>query len=157
RSDVWWVRFRLAEILLTASEAALELGQTADALTYVNRVRERAGFGANSLTTLTLTRLQNERRVELAFEDHRLWDAKRWRIAHQIWNGDNNNYSANAYVLFPYRVVRPGSPLDGKYVFEKRVSPRYRPARNFQPFNYYTYIDGNVLNNNPKIVRNPYQ
>ncbi|RZL01139.1 MAG: RagB/SusD family nutrient uptake outer membrane protein, partial [Hymenobacter sp.] len=39
RSDVWWVRFRLAEILLTASEAALELGQTADALTYVNRVR----------------------------------------------------------------------------------------------------------------------
>lgn len=157
RSDVWWIRFRLAEVLLNASEAALELGQTADALTYVNRVRERAGFGANSLTSLTLARLQNERRVELAFEDHRLWDVKRWRIAHQIWNGDNNNYLANTFVLFPYRVVRPGSPLDGKYVFEKRPSPRYRPARYFQPFNYYTFINIGFINNNPKIVRNPYQ
>nr|WP_316934399.1 RagB/SusD family nutrient uptake outer membrane protein [Hymenobacter sp. AT01-02] len=97
RSDVWWVHFRLAEVLLNASEAALELGNTAEAVTYVNRVRERAGFPANSLTTstLTLARLQNERRVELAFEDHRVWDLKRWRIAHQVWNG-------NATTLTPW-------------------------------------------------------
>jgi hypothetical protein len=80
RSDTWWVRFRLAEILLNASEAALELGNTADALTYVNQVRARAGF-TTPLATLSLERLQNERRVELAFEDHRVWDLKRWRIA----------------------------------------------------------------------------
>ncbi|HEX9956989.1 MAG TPA: RagB/SusD family nutrient uptake outer membrane protein, partial [Fibrella sp.] len=29
RSDMWWVRFRLGEVLLNASEAAFELGQTA--------------------------------------------------------------------------------------------------------------------------------
>lgn len=157
RSDTWWVRFRLGEILLNASEAALELGNTTEALTYVNRVRERAGFGANSLTTLTLARLQNERRVELAFEDHRLWDLKRWRIAHQVWNGDNNNPNAVAYVLYPYRVVRPGSSMDGKYVFDKRVAPRYRTPRNFQLFNYYTFIGNTTLNANPKVVRNPFE
>jgi hypothetical protein len=157
RSDTWWVRFRLAEILLNASEAAFELGQTTDALTYVNRVRERAGFPANSLTSLTLARLQNERRVELAFEDHRVWDLKRWRIAHQVWNGSPTNPTAVAYVLFPYRVVRPGSSMDGKYVFDKLPSQRFRTPRNFQLFNYYTFIGNGIRTANPKIVRNPYE
>lgn len=37
-SDVWWVRFRLGEILLNAAEAAFELGQP-EALTYINKIR----------------------------------------------------------------------------------------------------------------------
>ncbi len=156
RSDTWWVRFRLAEILLNASEAALELGNTADALTYVNQVRARAGL-TTPLTTLTLERLQNERRVELAFEDHRVWDLKRWRIAHQVWNGSPTSSTAVAYVLFPYRIVRPGSPLDGKYVFEKKLPARYRPPRFFQLFNYYTFFGNDIRNRNPKIVRNPFE
>jgi hypothetical protein len=156
RSDTWWVRFRLGEILLNASEAAFELGQTADALNYVNQVRARAGF-TTPLTTLTLARLQNERRVELAFEDHRVWDLKRWRIAHQVWNGSPSSPTAVAYVLFPYRIVRPGSSMDGKYVFEKQLPARYRPARFFQLFNYYTFLGNGIRNANPKIVRNPFE
>ncbi|ARK09146.1 RagB/SusD family nutrient uptake outer membrane protein [Fibrivirga algicola] len=157
RSDMWWIRFRLGEVLLNASEAAFELGQTATALTYVNQVRERAGFPANSLKTLTLARLQNERRVELAFEDHRVWDVKRWRIAHEIWNGSASNPNAVMSALYPYRVVRPGSPQDGKYIFVKLVAPRFRAPRLFQFGNYYSSIDQAVINNNPKIVRNPFQ
>lgn len=157
RSDMWWVRFRLGEVLLNASEAAFELGQTADALTYVNQVRARAGFPANSLTSLTLARLQNERRVELAFEDHRVWDLKRWRIAHQVWDGNINNPDAMLTALYPYRVVRPGDARDGKYIFIKMVAPRFRAPRLFQLANYYSFIDQNVINNNPKIVRNPFQ
>ncbi|GAB3334706.1 RagB/SusD family nutrient uptake outer membrane protein [Larkinella ripae] len=156
RSDMWWVRFRLGEILLNAGEAAFELGQTADALTHINRVRERAGFGANSLKTLTLARIQNERRVELAFEDHRVWDLKRWRIAHEVWNGSTSNPDAMMYALYPYRIVRPGNPRDGKYVFVKLVAPRFRTPRLFQMGNYYSSIDQVVINNNPKIVRNPF-
>lgn len=156
RSDMWWVRFRLGEILLNAGEAAFELGQTADALTYINRVRERAGFGANSLKTLTLARIQNERRVELAFEDHRVWDLKRWRIAHEVWNGSTSNPDAMQYALYPYRIIRPGDPRDGKYVFVKLVAPRFRTPRLFQLGNYYSSIDQVVINNNPKIVRNPF-
>lgn len=156
-SDTWWVRFRLGEVLLNASEAAFELGQTAEALTYVNQVRERAGFPANSLTTLSRQRLENERRVELAFEDHRVWDLKRWRRAHVLWDGNNSNPNAVMYALYPYRVVRPGDPRDGKYVFVKLVAPRFRAPRNFRLGNYYTFIDQGVLNNNPLLVRNPFQ
>jgi hypothetical protein len=158
RSDVWWVWFRLGEIYLNAAEAAFELNRTTEALQYVNKIRERAGFGANSLATLTLARLQNERRVELAFEDHRVWDLKRWRQAHIVWNGVNNSPTAVITALFPYRVVRPGDPArDGKYVFEKMTAPRMRAPRFFQVQNYYTYIDQAVLDNNPLIVRNPFQ
>jgi hypothetical protein len=157
QSDTWWVRFRLGEVLLNASEAAFELGQTGDALTYVNQVRERAGFPSGSLKTLTLARLQNERRVELAFEDHRVWDVKRWRIASEIWDGNVNNPNAVPYALYPYRVVRPGDPRNDKYVFVKLVAPRFRAPRRFQLGNYYSSIDQAVINNNPKIVRNPFQ
>jgi hypothetical protein len=157
RSDMWWIRFRLGEVLLNASEAALELGQTAEALAHVNRLRERAGFPAGSLKTLTIQQLQNERRVELAFEDHRVWDLKRWRIAHDVWNGSPTNPDAVLYALYPYRVVRPGDAArDGKYVFVKMVAPRFRAPRLFQLGNYYSSIDQTVINNNPKIVRNPF-
>lgn len=156
RSDMWWVRFRLGEIYLNASEAALELGKSADALKYVNEVRERAGFGVSSLKTLNLEKLQNERRVELAFEDHRVWDLKRWRIAHEVWNGNTTNPDAMIYALYPYRVVRPGHATHGKYVFDKIVAPRFRAPRFFQMGNYYSAIGQSVIDNNPKIVRNPF-
>jgi hypothetical protein len=157
-SDVWWVWFRLGEIYLNASEAALELGNLPDALTYVNKVRERAGFGPNSLTSLTLAKLQNERRVELAFEDHRVWDLKRWRIADQVWNGNSTNTNAVVYALYPYRIIRPGDAArDGKYVYVKLKAPRFGSPRFFQVQNYYTFIPQNVLDNNPLIVRNPLQ
>jgi hypothetical protein len=156
RSDMWWVRFRLGEILLNASEAALELGQTAEALTYINQVRERAGFGSNSLAELTLPKIQNERRVELAFEDHRVWDLKRWRIAHEVWNGSTSNPDAMVYALYPYRIVRLGDVRHDKYVFVKMVAPRFQAPRLFQLGNYYSAIDQSVINNNPKIIRNPF-
>jgi hypothetical protein len=159
QSDTWWVWFRLGEVYLNAAEAAYELGQNQVAVDYINLLRERAGFPANSLSVadLTLDRLRNERRIELAFEDHRVWDLKRWRIAHEVWNGDISNPDANVYALYPYRIVRPGDAArDGKYVFVKLVAPRFRAPRLFQMGNYYSSIDQTVLNNNPKIVRNPF-
>jgi starch-binding outer membrane protein, SusD/RagB family len=156
RSEMWWIRFRYAEVLLNAAEAAFELGAP-EALGYVNQIRQRAGFGANSLNTLTLDRIRNERRVELAFEDHRVWDLKRWRIAHEIWNGSSSNPDAIPLALYPYRVVRPGHPTHGKYVFDKLTAPRFRAPRNFQFNNYYSAIPQNALSSNPKIVRNPFQ
>ena len=159
RADNWWIWMRLGEIYLNAAEAAFELGQTPKALSYINTLRERAGFPANSLTTLTLAKIQNERRVELAFEDHRVWDLKRWRIADQVWNGQANNPIAQVGALYPYRVIRPGDPTrDGKYVFDRLdKAPRIQSPRLFREQNYYTFIPQNVLDNNPLIVRNPFQ
>lgn len=156
-SDVWWVWIRLGEIYLNAAEASFELGETGDAVDFINILRERAGFGPNSLSSLTIDKIRNERRAELAFEDHRVWDLKRWRIADQVWNGNTSNSNSVLYALYPYRVVRPGDARHGKYVFDKLQAPRFIAPRFFQARNYYTFIPQNVLDNNPLIVRNPLQ
>ena len=155
-TDVWWIRFRYAEILLNAGEAAFELGRAGEALAYVNQVRDRAGFGPNSLSSLTIDRIRNERRVELAFENHRFYDMKRWRLAHEVWDGDGQSPDAIVYALWPYRIVRPGDGRDGKYVFVKKVAPRFRDPRFFRMGNYYSQISDNIISANPKIVRNPF-
>ncbi|MNN15220.1 SusD family protein [compost metagenome] len=155
-SDIWFVRFRYAEFLLIAAEAGLELGKPQAELTgYVNKIRERAGIQA--LTTISLNDIIQERRVEFAFEDHRYWDLKRLRIAHEIWNGSADNYNAVHYALFPYKIYAPGDPNDGKWVFEKQKSSHTLYPRNFKYQNYYNFIDQDWINNNPKLVRNPYQ
>jgi len=74
--------FRYAEILLNYAEACIELGQSDEALIQINKVRKRAG--QPELTGLTgdalRQRYRNERRIELAFEDHRINDIRRWLI-----------------------------------------------------------------------------
>ena len=157
QSDVWWIRYRLAEVYLNAAEAAFELGQLAEALDDINKVRARAGQKTN-LSDLTMARIRNERRVELAFEDHRVWDLIRWRIAHVLWNGSASNPDANLYALYPYRVVRPGDAArDGKYVYDRIIASRFRAPRFFQITNYYSFIGQDVLNANPLIIRQPGQ
>lgn len=153
-SDVWWSFFRLGEIYLNAAEAALELGLEPEARGYVNTLRQRAGFPANSLATVDMARIRNERRVELAFEDHRVWDLIRWRLADQLWNGITNDPNAHVFVLFPYRLV--GGPQAGKFVFDKSPSTRQTAPRFFRPGNYYSQIPGSVVDNNPLVVRNPF-
>lgn len=151
----WWPWFRLGEIYLNAAEAAFELGRP-EGLAYVNTLRARAGFPANSLTALTNDIIRNERRVELAFEDHRYFDLKRWRIAHLVWDGTETDPNAVVMGLYAYRVVRPGHPDNGKYIYARVRPTRFRRARMFRMANYYSSIDQAVLNNNPKIVRNPF-
>lgn len=154
-STNWWPWFRLGEIYLNAAEAAFELGES-DAKDYINALRVRAGFPANSIKTLTMEIIRNERRVELAFEDHRYFDLKRWRIADKVWNGSNDNENAVVHGLYPYRVIRPGHADHGKFLFEKMRPTRFKRARFFRPANYYASIEQRVIDNNPKIVKNPF-
>jgi hypothetical protein len=153
-SDVWFVRFRLAETYLIAAEASYELdnGRAAE---FINAVRTRAGV--QPLTTVSFEQIVHEYRVELAFEDHRYWDLKRWRLADRVWNGDNNDPQARHRRLWPYRVVAPGDPNNGKWVFEEEFLFMSPNARYFQMRNYYNFLDLGWINNNPKLVRNPYQ
>lgn len=154
-SEMWFPRFRFAEAVLIASEAAFELGNQGKAIGYLNQVRSRAGL--NALTNMSLNDLVQERRVEFAFEDHRYWDLKRWRLADKIWNGSTQNPDAIQYALFPYKVVAPGNPNHGKWVFDKQPFSNSPNPRFFQMKNYYNFIHQDWINNNPKIVRNPYQ
>ena len=147
----WWPWFRLGEIYLNEDPGALF---------YINKLRERAGFPANSLTSLTLEKIQNERRVEMAFEDQRYFDLKRWRIADDVWDGDESeNSTAVVYGLYPYRIAKakPGTNDTDKYIFVKHRSSRFILARMFRMSNYYSSIADDVINNNPLIVKNPLQ
>src|SRR5690606_1842797 len=76
--STWSIWFRLGGIYLNAAEAAFELGLTSEALGYLNTLRERAGFGPNSLTTINREIIRRERWSELAFEGQMAWDVRRW-------------------------------------------------------------------------------
>ena len=69
-----WPVFRLAEIYLNLAEAKMELGDLSAAKKAVNMVRHRAGIKELDDMEVTLDRIRNERRVELAYESHRYWD-----------------------------------------------------------------------------------
>ena len=76
--------FRLAEIYLNYAEALNECDPTnPDIALYLNKVRNRALLPNVSALSQEQMRavIQHERRVELAFEEHRSWDVRRWKIA----------------------------------------------------------------------------
>lgn len=87
-----WHIFRLAEIYLNYAEALNEYNPGhADIKTYVDKVRQRAGVAMPALPAglnqeEMRNRIRNERRVELAFEDHRIWDLRRWMRAVETLN-----------------------------------------------------------------------
>lgn len=73
--------FRLAEILLNYAEAAAEANHLSEAKTAVDEVRARVGMPSlpSTLSQSELVlRIRNERRVELAFEEHRYFDVRRY-------------------------------------------------------------------------------
>lgn len=76
--------FRLAEIYLNYAEALNECDPAnPDIALYLNKVRNRASLPNVSALSQEQMRavIQHERRVELAFEEHRSWDVRRWKIA----------------------------------------------------------------------------
>jgi hypothetical protein len=83
---------RYADVLLIAAEALNENNKPADALLYLNKVRERARQGNNAiLPDITTTEknalrniILNERRHELAMEGHRFWDLVRTNKAAEV-------------------------------------------------------------------------
>ncbi len=152
--DTWVPYFRLGEIYMNATEAAFQLGQTGAALGYINELRRRAGFPPNSLTSLTMEKIQQERWSELAYEDHRLWDLRRWRIAHQVWDGNASNPSTRLWVISVYRVYRPGHATHGKWVFNRHPHIQNQNGKNFGIANYYSQIPNGSINNNPLLVQN---
>ena len=83
-----WIYFRLAEIYLNYAEAKFELGDETTCREYISKVRERVGMPPipASVTGEDLRELYNERRIELAFESHRYFDVRRWKIAMDVEN-----------------------------------------------------------------------
>ena len=167
-SSVPYVVFRFGEALLNAAEAAFYLNELGVAsyngrstktiaLDYINRIRQRAGGDVFKLTEneLTFNRIVNERRVELAFEDHRYEDLKRWRVADEVWYNDQANKTATIYVLWPYKIYAPGTPEDGKWIYRK-MKAQNRANNAILYFDNKMYYNAYPMNEgNPNIEKNP--
>jgi len=92
-----YIYFRYAGILLDFAEATNEYSGPSQAVYNVLfALRKRAGIvaGANGYYGLAPTMdqatmramIQNERRIEMAFEEKRYWDIRRWKIAAAAYN-----------------------------------------------------------------------
>lgn len=141
-SSTDWQLFRYAEVLLNYAEAAFELGKAGDALDAVNQIRSRAGIAL--LTSVDREKIRHERKVELAFEGHRYWDARRWRIAVDEFSV---NRSGLKYILdfasgnYKLQVLTKYDGAVASPVFYERM--------------YYMPITKSRTGNNPNLVENP--
>ena len=88
-TDRKWVLMRTAELYLNYAEAENEArGPGSAVYNAINAVRARAGmpdYGGGSKDAVR-EKIRRERRIELALEDHRFWDVRRWKIAETIDN-----------------------------------------------------------------------
>jgi len=77
-----WIYMRYAEVLFNYAEACLELGETAEAATYINMIRNRAGLP--DFTGDIEQALRHERKIELYAEESRWYDIRRWKILIEV-------------------------------------------------------------------------
>jgi len=143
--------FRLADLYLLYAEALNESsGSTAEVLTYVNKIRERAGIPSveiawanfstepNKFQTRDGLReiIQQERSIELMFEGKRFWDLRRWKLAPEIMNQEI---------------------LAWNYVISN-VNNFHRPVslhtQTFGLKDYFWPISNNQIEVNPELVQN---
>lgn len=82
RQEIPWPMFKYTEAVLNYAEACIELGEDEEARTWLNKIRFRVGLPALTESgDALMERYRNERRIELAYEEHRFHDARRWMIA----------------------------------------------------------------------------
>ena len=93
-----WIYIRYAEILLNYAEALNEFNFAANKGTICNvldQIRHRGGITGNVASRTDLNSqeamrkfIRKERTVELAFEEHRWWDVRRWNVANEALSRD---------------------------------------------------------------------
>jgi hypothetical protein len=157
RQQVPWIFFRYAEILLNYAEAAIELNELGDALNALNQIRRRAGmpvFSAALGQAELRDEYRNERRIEMAFEEQRFFDVRRWMIAPQVLgqparginiflDGDNRvDRSTWRNYVYQFRDPTTGEPISIQ-------------QRAWNDKMYFMPIHRDELNRNSLLKQNP--
>lgn len=139
-----WRYFRYAEILLNMAEACIELNQEAEAKTYLNMIRKRAGMPDITETGPALKeRYRQERRIELAFEEHRFYDVRRWMIAPDVYQPISG--VSIIYKLNPDHTTSTVPTITSSIV----------QNRSWQDKAYFFPILRDELNKNASLIQNP--
>ncbi len=145
---------RYAEILLINAEASNEAGDINEAYNMLKALRKRAGIEAGSDNMYGLKNgmskeemrevVRNERRIELAFEDSRFYDLRRWMIAMDSLNGFNK----------AMKILRVGT-TGSNYTYQEVNITNEARRRVFRPEMYFLPIERDELANSPKLTQAP--
>ena len=155
--EVPWPILRYTEAVLNYVEASIELGQEAEAKNWLNQLRYRVGLPAITETGAALKqRYRNERRIEMAFEEQRYHDARRWMIAEETLGRKANGISITG-------TLKPGQsvsiyrydPTLYNYVYKVIEIDPGKENRKWLDKMYYLPIHRDEMNRNSKLVQNP--
>ncbi|MDO5394470.1 MAG: RagB/SusD family nutrient uptake outer membrane protein [Bacteroidales bacterium] len=106
-----WRIYRYSEALLNAAELIVETGgNVADAKTYLNRVRKRAGLQTE--LPATLDNIIEERHLEFVGEGKRYWDLIRTGKASSVLVPDQYGYRTNTWSANKKHLPIPQSEID---------------------------------------------
>ena len=152
-----WPFFRYTEAVLNYVEACIELGQDAEARAWLNKVRFRSGMPAITESGDALRqRYRNERRVEMAFEEQRYHDARRWMIAGstlgrkvQIINVIGTLKAGKTVTLYRY------DPSSYDYQYKVVEMDPGKENRAWLDKMYFLPIHRDEMNRNKNLVQNP--
>lgn len=152
-----WPFLRYTEVVLNYVEACIELGEDDEAKTWLNKIRFRVGMPAITETGTALRdRYRNERRIELAYEEHRYHDARRWMVAPETLGRGIKSIHIEAELKdgqtahVPYRYDK--SKYNYTYTVEDNTS---NETRTWVDKMYFRPIRRNEMNSNPSLVQNP--
>lgn len=117
-STVPWIYFRYSEFILNYAEILYMLGDEAGCREYVNMIRSRQSVDLMPLTQGGFelwNRYVHERRVELAFEEHRFFDIRRWMNG-ETEHGDIYGVDIKAEVSYD----SDGKPVIGRKTYYRK-------------------------------------
>jgi len=143
-----YVYYRYSEVLLNYAEAQNEaVGPDASVYAAVNAIRQRPGTDLPALEEgldqdEMREAIRRERRLELVYEGHRLWDLFRWKLAMEEMNKD-----------LTCMVITNTSPDDNSGVWTYTRQSLNHPHVFTQKM-YFNPIPQAVIDRNPKIKQN---
>lgn len=157
RQTIPWPLLRYTEAVLNYVEACIELGDEGEARTWLNKIRYRVGMpkvedSGNALKQ----RYRNERRVELAYEEHRYFDARRWMIAPET-------LGRKATTIKIEGKLKPGKQVsmykydkdNYNYIYTVNTIDPGIENRNWNDKMYFTSFHRDEINRNTELEQNP--
>lgn len=139
-----WIHLRMAELYLNKAEALYNIGDEEGAREALKPVRERAGMPAITASGADLLEaIKHERRIELAFEEHRYFDVRRWKEAPKYFGS-----TVHAITIKKYP--------DGKKTYEvDKLRSDVGGDRKWDDKMYWLPITKAEMDKNPNLVQNP--
>ncbi|GAB3727275.1 RagB/SusD family nutrient uptake outer membrane protein [Spirosoma lituiforme] len=152
-----WPFFRYTEAVFNYAEACIELGEDAEAKTWLNKIRYRAGMPALTETGDALRqRYRNERRIEMVFEEQRYHDARRWMIAPATLGRKANIISITGTLKSGKTVsLYQYDPTSYDYAYRVVEIDPGKENRAWLDKMYFLPISRDEINRNNKLVQNP--